>query len=144
MRDFHIYVVCLLVYLLVLVLCLWQANCGNFFRWAKYIVVGKHEWKGEARLSLIRTRLSHMAEFWGEKFNLVTSSTKAKLIIRSYSPKSWKLFRNGWCVLRLWYGKWKRVNNALSLIDWGNKKHWNGWKFIHFSYSKIKWTVGSY
>ena len=58
------------------VLCLRRDNCEN---WEPLWVSEthsrrKHERKGEARLSLVRTRLPHWVEFRCEKFNPVTQS----------------------------------------------------------------------
>jgi len=45
----------------------------------KCIVVGKHERKGEAKLSVVETRLPHWIEFQGEKFNPATTCMHAVL-----------------------------------------------------------------
>jgi len=45
----------------------------------------KHERKGEARLSLVGTRLPYWVEFRCEKFNPVTIGIRAQLILKACS-----------------------------------------------------------
>ena len=54
----------------------------------KHIVIGNTSEKGEARLSLVGTRLPHKVGFQCEEFNPVIIGIREWLILRSCSPMS--------------------------------------------------------